>query len=186
CFPTRRSSDLGRRWGFSSHASGVPKRIEDQLPAEMFDIQVSSDPEPSSGTLENLLDKDPATGCEFPSAPTVTYLYPAVQASDVADMHLAAPAQGYLQVLDQDSGAWIDVYGSESSPASFTQGWNRVRFDGDKLYYGREYRLVLMDNVRINELRFERIVVADMIMAGRLRLTGDMAIVNEDGRIAIT
>src|SRR5690606_17751171 len=54
------------------------------------------------------------------------------------------------------------------------------------LYFGREYRLVLLDNVQVNELRFERVTVADKIMAGRLRLTGDMAIVNEDGRIAIT
>src|SRR5690606_32010150 len=54
------------------------------------------------------------------------------------------------------------------------------------LYFGREYRLVLLDNVQVNELRFERVTVADKILAGRLRLTGDMAIVSEDGRIAIT
>jgi len=34
---------------------------------------------------------------------------------------------------------------------------------------------------RINELRFERVTVADLILAGKLRLTGDMAIEGPDG-----
>lgn len=166
----------GRRSEFSSHASGVPKRIQDALPADLFDPVVSSDPMPSSGSLDNLRDKDPSTGCTFPSAPTITYKYPAVQGSDIVELHLGAPAQGYIQMRHPDSGAWIDVYGSETTPASFTQGWNRPRFEGDKLYYGREYRIVLLDNVRVNELWFERTVAADLVIAGRLRATGDLTI----------
>src|SRR5690606_33005885 len=73
-----------------------------------------------------------------------------------------------------------------ANPVIFLPGWSYHRFDGGKLYFGREYRLVLLDNVRINELRFERITVADLIMAGKLRLTGDMVITNEEGTVQIT
>lgn len=176
----------GRRWGFSSSASGVPKRIQDSLPADLFSMELSSDPAPSSGALDNLLDKDPATGVTFPSAPTITYRYPVVQASNVVELHLGDSATGYIQMRDQDSGAWIDVYGSASAPKSFVAGWNRPTFDGDKLYYGREYRFVLLDNVRVNELRYERTVVADLVVAGKLRLTRDMEILGEDGRLRIS
>lgn len=171
----------GRRWAFGDVVSGVPKRIQDALPADMFGIQVSSVPEPNNGTLRDLLDKDPSTGCTFESAPTITYRYPDELASDIAELHLAGAATGYIQMRDPDSQAWVDVYGNEANPESFHEGWNRPQFDGDKLYYGREYRLVLLDNVRINELRYERTVVADLVVAGKLRLTGDMAIEGPDG-----
>src|SRR5690606_22609993 len=90
-------------------------------------------------------------------------------------------ARGYVQMRHRDTGQWINVLGSQANPVIFLPGWSYHRFDGGKLYFGREYRLVLLDNVRINELRFERITVADLIMAGKLRLTGDMAIEGPDG-----
>src|SRR5690606_16520470 len=109
-----------------------------------------SDPAPSSGSLEDLWDMDPNTGCTFPSAPiTITFKYPVYQGSDVIELHLSANAQGYVQMRQRDTGNWIDVLGSASSPASFVAGWNRQRFSGNKLYFGREYRLVLLNNVRV-------------------------------------
>src|SRR5690606_30794013 len=151
----------------------------------LFSIVPTSDPAPSSGSLEDLWDMDPNTGATFPSAPiAITFRYPVYQGSDWVELHLAAAAQAYAQRRQPDTGQWVNVLGSPSSPVQFDQGWNRVPFAGGKLYFGREYRLVLLNNVRINELRFERVTVADKILAGRLRLTGDMAIVSEDGSIA--
>src|SRR5690606_3085936 len=101
-------------------------------------------------------------------------------------VHVSDQARGYVQMRHRDTEQWINVLGSQANPVIFLPGWSYHRFDGGKLYFGREYRLVLLDNVRINELRFERITVADLIMAGKLRLTGDMAIVNEEGTVQIT
>src|SRR5690606_30140673 len=112
--------------------------------------------------------------------------YPVYQGSDAVEVHVDAQARGYVQMRHRDTGQWIDVLGNQANPVIFLPGWSYHRFDGGKLYFGREYRLVLLDNVRINELRFERITVADLIMAGKLRLTGDMAIVNEEGTVQIT
>src|SRR5690606_6513557 len=172
----------------SDVASGQLAPItEEVIDPSLFAIVPTSAPAPSSGSLEDLWDMDPNTGVTFSSAPiTITFRYPVYQGSDLVDLHLGAAAQGYVEMRQRDTGQWVNVLGSPASPVQFSQGWNRVPFAGGKLYFGREYRLVLLDNVRINELRFERITVADLIMAGKLRLTGDMAIVNEDGRIAIT
>src|SRR5690606_7822476 len=153
----------------------------------VFAIVPTSDPAPSSGSLEDLWDMNTNTGVTFPSAPiTITFRYPVYQGSDLVDLHLGAAAQGYVQMKQRDTEQWVNVLGSPESPVQFSQGWNRVPFAGGKLYFGREYRLVLLDNVQVNELRFERVTVADKILAGRLRLTGDMAIVSEDGTLQIT
>src|SRR5690606_25789199 len=146
------------------------------LDPAVFSITPSSVPEPSSGSLEDLWDRDPETGVTFPSAPTITFRYPVYQASDAIEVHVGDQARGYVQMRQRDTGQWINVLGSQANPVIFLPGWSYHRFDGGKLYFGREYRLVLLDNVRINELRFERITVADLIMAGKLRLTGDMAV----------
>ena len=158
-----------------------------QIDPVLFDIVPSSSPAPSSGNLEDLWDMDPNTGCTFPSAPiTITFRYPVYQGSDLVELHLGGASQGYVQMRQRDTGQWVNVLGSPASPLQFSQGWNRVPFAGGKLYFGREYRLVLLDNVRINELRFERVTVADLILAGKLRLTGDMAIESADGKSKIT
>src|SRR5690606_8851918 len=156
------------------------------LDPAVFAITPSSVPEPSSGSLEDLWDRDPETGVTFPSAPAITFRYPVYQASDAIEVHVSDQARGYVQMRHRDTEQWINVLGSQANPVIFLPGWSYHRFDGGKLYFGREYRLVLLDNVRINELRFERITVADLIMAGKLRLTGDMAIVNEEGTVQIT
>src|SRR5690606_25827908 len=91
-----------------------------------------------------------------------------------------------VQMRHRDTEQWINVLGSQANPVIFPLGWSYHRFDGGKLYFGREYRLVLLDNVRINELRFERITVADLIMAGKLRLTGDMPTGNAEGTVQRT
>jgi len=156
------------------------------LDPAVFSITPSSVPEPSSGSLEDLWDRDPETGVTFPSAPTITFRYPVYQASDAIEVHVSDQARGYVQMRHRDTGQWIDVLGSQANPVIFLPGWSYHRFDGGKLHFGREYRLVLLDNVRINELRFERITVADLIMAGKLRLTGDMAIESADGKSKIT
>src|SRR5690606_19450438 len=90
------------------------------------------------------------------------------QGSDVIELHLSANAQGYVQMRQRDTGQWINILGSSTSPVSFVAGWNYQRFAGNRLYFGREYRLVLLQNVRINELRFERVTVADRIIAAQL------------------
>jgi len=153
------------------------------LDPAVFSITPSSVPEPSSGSLEDLWDRDPETGVTFPSAPTITFRYPVYQASDAIEVHVGDQARGYVQMRHRDTGQWINVLGSQANPVIFLPGWSYHRFDGGKLYFGREYRLVLLDNVRINEVRFERITVADLIMAGKLRLTGDMTIEGGDGTI---
>src|SRR5690606_6096878 len=107
---------------------------------------------------------------------------PVYQGSDVIELHLSDAAQGYVQMRQRDTGQWVDVLGSPVAPVAFVPGWNRQRFSGNRLYFGREYRLVLLTNVRVNELRFERVTVADLILAGRIRLTGDMAMVAQDGQ----
>lgn len=164
-----------------------PGSVEEYiLDPAVFAITPSSVPKPSSGSLEDLWDRDPETGVTFPSAPTITYRYPVYQASDAIEVHVSNQARGYVQMRYRDTGQWIDVLGSQANPVIFPPGWSYHRFDGGKLYFGREYRLVLIDNVRINELRFERITVADLIMAGKLRLTGDMAIESADGKSKIT
>lgn len=153
-----------------------------QIDPVLFDIVPSSSPAPSSGNLEDLWDMDPNTGCTFPSAPiTITFRYPVYQGSDLVELHLGGASQGYVQMRQRDDDQWINVLGSAASPMQFAQGWNRVPFTGSKLYFGREYRIVLLNNVRVNELRFERVTVADKILAGKLRLTGDMAIEGPDG-----
>src|SRR5690606_74307 len=172
----------------SDVASGqiAPITVE-VIDQSLFAIVPTSDPAPSSGSLEDLWDMDPNTGVTFPSAPiTITFRYPVYQGCDLVDLHLDAAAQGYVQMRQRDTGQWVNVLGSPASPVQFSQGWNRVPFTGNRLYFGREYRLVLLNNVRVNELRFERVTVADEILAGTLRLTGDMAIVNEEGTVQIT
>ena len=172
----------------SDAASGqIAPITEGIVDPSLFAIVPTSDPAPSSGSLEDLWDMNPNTGVTFPSAPiAITFRYPVYQGSDLVDLHLSAAAQGYVQMRQRDTEQWVDVLGSPASPVQFSQGWNRVPFTGNRLYFGREYRLVLLNNVRINELRFERVTVADKILAGRLRLTGDMAIINEDGTLQIT
>src|SRR5690606_11973457 len=172
----------------SDVASGQLAPItEEVIDPSLFAIVPTSAPAPSSGSLEDLWDMNPNTGVTFPSAPiTITFRYPVYQGSDLVDLHLGAAAQGYVQMRQRDTGQWVNVLGSPASLVQFGQGWNRVPFAGGKLYFGREYRLVLLDNVRVNELRFERVTVADTILAGRLRLTGDMAIESVDGKSRIT
>src|SRR5690606_17354505 len=162
----------GRRSQPSAEYSATPTYITGAtLDANLFAIEPSSTPAPSSGNLEDLWDMDTSTGVTFPSAPiTITFRYPVYQGSDLVELHLQAAAQGYVQMRQRDTGNWINVLGSPSSPVPFVAGWNRQRFSGNKLYFGREYRLVLLDNVRVNELRFERVTVADLILAGKLRL----------------
>lgn len=171
----------------SDVASGqIAPITEGIIDPSLFAIVPTSDPAPSSGSLEDLWDMNPNTGVTFPSAPiTITFRYPVYQGSDLVDLHLGAAAQGYVQMRQRDTGQLVDVLGSPASPVQFSQGWNRVPFTGGKLYFGREYRLVLLDNVRVNELRFERVTVADKILAGRLRLTGNMAIEGPDGGIIL-
>src|SRR5690606_15266444 len=116
-----------------------------QIDPVLFDIVPSSSPAPSSGNLEDLWDMDPNTGCTFPSAPiTITFRYPVYQGSDLVELHLGGASQGYVQMRQRDDDQWINVLGSAASPMQFAQGWNRVPFTGSKLYFGREYRIVLL------------------------------------------
>src|SRR5690606_36489974 len=154
----------------SDAASGqIAPITEGVIDPSQFAIVPTSDPAPSSGSLEDLWDRNPNTGVTFPSAPiTITFRYPVYQGSDVIELHLSGAAQGYVQMRQRDTGQWINILGSSTSPVSFVAGWNYQRFAGNRLYFGREYRLVLLQNVRINELRFERVTVADRIIAAQL------------------
>src|SRR5690606_19447123 len=100
-------------------------------------------------------------------------------------VHVSDQARGYVQMRHRDTEQWINVLRSQANPVIFPLGWSYHRIDGGKLYFAREYRFVLLDNVRINELRFERITVADLLMAGKLRFTGEMEIGNEEGTVHI-
>src|SRR5690606_39545646 len=106
---------------------------------------------------------------------------PVYQPGEALEVTGGDQAGGKVELRHRHTGQGISVLGSQANPVIFLPGWSYHRFDGGKLYFGREYRLVLLDNVRINELRFERVTVADLILAGNLRLTGDMAVEGPDG-----
>src|SRR5690606_28840149 len=154
----------------SDVASGqIAPITEGIIDPSLFSIVPTSDPAPSSGSLEDLWDMDPNTGVTFPSSPiAITFRYPVYQGSDVIELHLSPNAQGYVQMRQRDTGQWNHILGSSTSRVSCVEGWRCQRSAGNRLYLGRAYRLVLLQNVRIDALRCERVTVADRIVAAQL------------------
>ncbi len=161
------------------------KVTELDIDGALFSITPSSTPAPSSGSLKDLWDMDPTTGVTFASPPTITFKYPVVQAADFVRIHVDGPTTMYAQMRNVDTGEWVDVAGSAAAPKSLVAGWNIVQFDGRKLYYAREFRVVLGSAVAVNELKFWRIVLADEILAQVLTLTGSLKIIAGNGAIEL-
>lgn len=157
----------------------------EDIQGELFSIEPTSEPDPSSGSLEDLWDMDTTTGVTFASPPEITFIYPVEQGSDLVRVHLGAPTTGYVQMKRAHGETWVDVLGSAAEPVAFTSGWNVKRFTGNKLYFGKEYKIVFEDAVQVNELKFWRVTLADEVLAQALKLTGEMKIENENGSVVI-
>jgi len=79
----------------------------------IFQIEPSSLPAPSSGTLEQLWDADTTTGPTFASAPTIEFNYPMTWFFDMVRFYADRLCRYYVQAWN--GSAWINVAGSAAA-----------------------------------------------------------------------
>lgn len=155
---------------------------EEEIPAELFQIRPSSDPPPTSGSLETLWDMDTSTGASWSSGPvTVTFEYPMQWFFDMVRLYTTTARAYYVEARTKE-GTWTKVTGDHTSVAN---GYTVQRFAQNKMVVTDALRIVFPGSAAVNvrELKFWTITLADEILAQRLRLTGDMAIEGPDGGI---
>ena len=175
------------QWGPYATGSTEARQItRGDMEGAIFQIQATSDPVPSSGTLEQLWDMNTGTGPSFATAPTITFEYPMMWFFDLVRFYPSVNVNYYVQAWKEDTGTWVDVAGSAVAKIAGIGGqWNVKRFDGNKMVATRKLRIVFDAPLTLYELKFWTVTLADEILAQVLQLTSGMYIRNENGSLVI-
>lgn len=171
-------------WATSSTEAKLITR--DDMQGAIFQIMPSASPSPSSGALDELWDANTATGPTFNYAPTITFEYPAMWLFDMVRFYVDRYCTYYVQAWNSKQQTWVNVIGSSSSKVSASGNqWTVRRFDNNKMVATDKLRITFDRAVKLSELKFWTITLADEILAQTLYLTSGMAIKNEDGSLVI-
>jgi hypothetical protein len=147
---------------------------EEALAGELFQIQATSNPAPSVGTLANLYDGDSNTTASFTSAGYIEFSYPVDHVFNKVMIELQNGVQYYVTYLS--GGSWIEVCGSAALPKTGVAGRNTENFTSQ--IQTRRVRLNFLAGCTIKELKFNAYLLADEIDAGTLNLAKGLQIWN--------
>ena len=159
---------------FSLIKAGTTKLIQDtDMVQSIFMIIPFSDPNPSSGILPDLWDKDTTTGVTFDSLNgdseiVITYEYPTMWFFDMAKFRTSVNCQYYIQVFFDESQSWINVAGNSGTSLIATGNVNTI-IEFDKRMGAKKLRIIFDRVLTLYELKFTTIVIADEILSGKIK-----------------
>lgn len=180
-----RYRDKFAQYGLYATGSAEARQISrEDMQGSIFQIHATSDPDPSSGSLEELWDADTTTGPTFSSAPTITFEYPMKWFFDMVRFYPSEDVNYYVQAWNDELEDWVDVAGSAAAKIGVAGNeWHVGRFDGDKMVVAQKLRIIFDEPFTLYELKFWTITFADEILAQVLHITDSMYISSLDGQV---
>jgi len=163
-----------------------------QLKGRIYDDE-GNDITPNAGTVEDLWDGNLNSVVEIiePPGSETTYIemiYPTETLFEMMSVYATGmiPSTEIRAEVFRRDGTWTPA----TEWVTPEDGdWTHVRFLNNRMYATRNVRLAVRDGQRgsiiLSQLKFTTSLVADRIYGGTLRLTGDMAIENEEGDLRV-
>lgn len=156
----------------------------------IFQINPSSDPDPISGTLEELWDMDTTTGPAFDAPFSVEFEYPMHWLFDMVRFYATQEAIYSVYIYDDDlalypdPAGWVCVIDEETS---VEDDWTVRRFvdtsvpydpedPAFQMFVARRVKIAFGSALQLTELKFWTIVLADEILAQNMTLTDTLQI----------
>lgn len=152
------------------------------MQGDLFQINPSSNVTVASGNLEDLWDRNNATGPEFNSAPIITFEFPMSWYFDMVKFYPSTTCNYYVEAYNKNTDSWEEVIGTSTSMnEAIGNDWNVAEFDNNKRVVTDKMRITFDSPLTLYELKFWTITMSDEILAQVLTLTGNMKVQSEDG-----